>query len=93
MSNKLLRCNLFIYKSIDLFLIRRKLELPPSVRTIYYHATGSRSVANIPEAAGKRTSLLTNKTYNPFGNHKLKPLIDAMEKKREKAINVIAKDL
>jgi hypothetical protein len=51
-------------------------------------------VANIPQAAGKRTSLVTEKTFNPFVNHKLVPLIEAMEKKRENPqIDVIAKDL
>ena len=46
------------------------------------------------KAAGNRTSLVTDKTFNPLANHGLDPLIRAMEKKRENpAINVIAKDL
>jgi len=51
-------------------------------------------VASIPQAAGKRTSLVTDKTFHPIDNHSLEPLIRAMEKKRESpAIDVIAKDL
>jgi len=47
-----------IYKSIDLFLIRRKLELTPSVRTIYYHATGSRGLYRV----GTETNVTTTQT-------------------------------
>jgi hypothetical protein len=50
-------------------------------------------VAQMPQAAGKRTSLMTDKTFNPLENHGLEPLIRALQKKAENpAINVIAKD-
>jgi hypothetical protein len=50
-------------------------------------------VAQMPQAAGKRTSLMTDKTFNPLANHGLEPLIRALQKKAENpAINVIAKD-
>jgi hypothetical protein len=52
------------------------------------------TIAGIPQAAGKRTSLVTDKTWNPLGNHSLEPLIRALEKKRENPqINVIVKDV
>jgi hypothetical protein len=51
-------------------------------------------VIAIPQAAGKRTSLVTDETFNPLANHSLEPLIEAMEKKKENPqIDVIAKNL
>jgi hypothetical protein len=51
-------------------------------------------VAKIPKAAGKRTSLITDKTFNPVANHSVEPLTRAMEKRMEKPqISVIARDL
>jgi hypothetical protein len=69
------------------FLVAFALYKVPSVASLL-------SAHGMPQAAGKRTSLVTDKTFHPIDNHGLAPLIRAMEKKRENpAINVIAKDL
>jgi hypothetical protein len=71
------------------FLVAFALLKVPSLGSLL-----SAGVAGMPQAAGKRTSLVTDKTFNPLANHGLEPLIRAMEKKSENpAINVIAKDL